>query len=276
MLIQPLRRDLTDGGAMADVTSKGDWGRRLSWLALALSVGGLASALTAAAGSGTGAWPFRIGFTILRYAFYTAIAGGLLAIVAFVIARRSGVQTGRMNLVAFLIAAAFGAYLLNHIAAARSVPAIHDATTDLADLPQFETLKVRADNLENVPDDGRPALAALDPESRWKALHREAYGDLTGLRLPRGVPETTRRAEALVRERGWQVARVDRQAGIVEATATTFFFRFKDDVAVRVRPDPDRPGGSIVDMRSISRVGGSDIGVNAARIRAFLAALQAA
>ena len=259
-----------------DTTGNGGWGRRLSWVALALSLGGLAAALIAAAGSGTGAWSFRIGFTILRYAFYAAMAGGLLSIFAFVMARRGGVHAGWLNLLAFIIAAAFGAYLMSQIATARRVPAIHDATTDLADLPQFETLKVRADNLENIPDDGRPALAALDPENRWKALHREAYGDLSGVRLPRGVAETTRRAEALVRERGWQVARVDRQAGIVEATATTFFFRFKDDVAVRVRPDPDRPGGSIVDMRSISRVGGSDIGVNAARIRAFLADLQAA
>jgi len=85
-----------------------------------------------------------------------------------------------------------------------------------------------------------------------------------------------RRAEALARDRGWVVANVDARAGIVEATATTLFFRFKDDVVVRVRPDPARPGGSVVDMRSISRVGGSDVGVNAARIRAFLADLAKA
>jgi uncharacterized protein (DUF1499 family) len=54
------------------------------------------------------------------------------------------------------------------------------------------------------------------------------------------------------------------------------FFRFKDDVVVRVRADPARPGGSIVDMRSISRVGGSDVGVNAARIRSFLVDLAKA
>ena len=88
--------------------------------------------------------------------------------------------------------------------------------------------------------------------------------------------EAVQRAEALIGKRGWRVARVDRQAGTIEATATTLFFRFKDDVVVRVRADPARPGGSIVDMRSISRVGGSDVGVNAGRIRAFLADLQAA
>ena len=260
---------------MTDTAGKGEWGRRLSWAALALSVGGVAAALIAAAGSGAGGWTFGTGFSILRYAFYAAMAGGVLAIAAFIVARSGGVRTGRMNLAAFVIAAAFGVYLMNQIATARSVPAIHDATTDLIDVPAFKTLKVRTNNLDNVPDNGRPELAALDPENRWKAIHREAYGDLRSLRLPLTVAEATRRAEALARQRGWDVARADPRAGIVEATATTLFFRFKDDVAVRVRPDPERAGGSIVDMRSISRVGGSDVGVNAARIKAFLADLQA-
>ncbi len=240
---------------MTDTTGKGDWGRRLSWVALALAVGGLAAALIAAVGSGTEAWTFRTGFSILRYAFYAAIAGGLLAIVAFFVARRGGVRTGRLNLFAILIAVTFVAYLMSHIATTRSVPAIHDATTDLADVPQFGSLTVRADNLESIPDDGRPELAALDPENRWKAIHREAYGDLRAIRLPQSPAVVVQRVEDLVRARGWEVARVDREAGIVEATATTLFFRFKDDVVMRVRPDPGRPGGSIVDMRSISRVG---------------------
>ena len=59
---------------------------------------------------------------------------------------------------------------------------------------------------------------------------------------------------------------------MLEATATSFFFRFKDDVVVRVRPAPG--GGSLVDMRSISRVGGSDVGMNAKRVRAFLGDLR--
>ena len=260
---------------MTDLTGKRDWGRRLAWVALALSGGGLAAALIAAAGTGTGAWSFRIGLTILTYAFFAAIGGGLLAIIVFVSARLRKVPAGRINLVALVIAVGFGAYLMSHIATARQVPAIHDVTTDLADMPQFQTLTVRTDNLENIPDGDRPKIAALDPESRWKAIHRQAYGDLRGLRLPLSVADTVKRAEALARTRGWEIARVDARAGVVEATDTTFFFRFKDDVVVRVRPDPVKPGGSIVDMRSISRVGVSDIGVNAQRIRAFLADLAA-
>jgi uncharacterized protein (DUF1499 family) len=92
--------------------------------------------------------------------------------------------------------------------------------------------------------------------------------------VPAGVAQTTDRAASLARSRGWAIAKVDRNAGIVEATATSRFFRFKDDVVVRVRPDPASPGSSLVDIRSISRVGGSDIGMNAKRIRAFVADLS--
>jgi len=62
-------------------------------------------------------------------------------------------------------------------------------------------------------------------------------------------------------------------SGIVEAVDTSFFFRFKDNVVVRVRPVTDT-AGSVVDMRSVSRVGVSDVGVNARRVRRFLADLQ--
>lgn len=259
---------------MAD--AKGIWALRLSWLALALSLGGVATALVAALGTGSGVWGYSAGLGALRYALYAAVAGGVLAAVAFVISRRSGIRTGRMNLLAVAVSALFVTYLGNQIAVARSVPAIHDVATDLDDLPRFAALTVRPDNLDKIPDNGRPELAAMDPESRWKALHREAYGDLRPLRLAASPAATVRRVERLARERGWTVAQVDARAGTVEATVTTLFFRFKDDVVIRVRPDPARPGGSVVDMRSISRVGGSDVGVNAARIRSFLADLAKA
>jgi len=70
-------------------------------------------------------------------------------------------------------------------------------------------------------------------------------------------------AEAL----GWEVVAADPVAGRLEATDTTFWFGFKDDIVVRIRSQPD---GSRVDVRSVSRVGRSDVGTNARRIREFL------
>ena len=58
--------------------------------------------------------------------------------------------------------------------------------------------------------------------------------------------------------------------GRIEATDTTFWFGFKDDVVVRVQPADN---GSRIDVRSESRVGKSDVGTNARRIRAYLAKL---
>lgn len=259
---------------MAEAAARGAWAGRLTGLALLLSLGGVAAALIASVGAGQGAWHFGGAFTALRYAFFAAIAGGLLAIVALLLARRGGRRglVGR-NIFAFVVALLFVGYLGNLIVTARSVPAIHDVATNLDDLPQFTTLKVREDNLEKVPDNDDARLKAMDPESRWKAIHRQAYADLRPLRLNMTVPEVIARAERLAGERGWEIAKADPQAGILEVTHTSFFFRFKDDVVLRVRPHPVK-GGAEVDMRSISRVGGSDVGMNAKRIRAFLKDLQ--
>ena len=258
---------------MAEAVRTSGWAPRLTNLALLLSIGGVAAALIAAIGSGQDLWPFRTGFTILRYAFFAAIGGGLIALVGLFLARRRlSARLVGLNLLALVIGLGFVLYLGAQIRTARTVPAIHDVSTNLDDTPQFTALKVREDNLENIPDNDDPRLKAMDPESRWKAIHRQAYSDLRTVQLQSPPAATVSRVEQLARERGWEIAKADPQAGLVEATDTTFFFRFKDDVVVRVRPGPG--GGSLVDMRSISRVGGSDVGVNAERVRAFLADLQ--
>jgi len=70
-----------------------------------------------------------------------------------------------------------------------------------------------------------------------------------------------------VHAEGWDLVSADSSAGRIEATATTAWFGFKDDVVVRIRSEGT---GSRVDVRSLSRVGGSDVGTNARRIREFL------
>ena len=243
-------------------------------IALLLSLGAIAAALIAAIGTASGAWNFRSGLGALRYCFFAAAGGALVAVIALFLARRE--RQSRLvwaNLIALVAALGFLLYLGSKVRTARSVPPIHDISTNLDDVPQFSRLRVRADNLEKVPDMDKPELKAMEPEARWKAVHRLAYGDIGTVRVPMSIEDTIRRAEALARERGWAIARSDAAAGIFEATETSFFFRFKDDVIVRARPAPD--GGSLVDMRSISRVGASDVGVNAKRVRAFLADLQA-
>jgi hypothetical protein len=254
-------------GIMAE--SNRDWTRLVTRAAVLLGIGAVLAALVSALGSAAGTWGFGTGLKALRYLFFAAAAGGLLGLIGLVLARRRA-KLMLANLLALVVALGFVLYLGNLVRIAKSVPAIHDVATDLDDLPQFARLKVRADNLENVPDEGKPELKALAPEERWKAIHRAHYGDLRTVRLAAPPAEAARRAAALARERGWEVAVAEGDR--VEATHTSTFFRFKDDVVVRIRPAPG--GGSHIDMRSISRVGGSDVGMNARRVRAFLADIQ--
>ncbi|HEV2747603.1 MAG TPA: DUF1499 domain-containing protein [Allosphingosinicella sp.] len=259
---------------MAEALRKRRLAQKLTWTAVILSLGGLAVALAAAVGTGQEAWHYRTGLSVLRYAWFASLAGGLVALVALLTVRRSRFHGfTRLNLLALAVALAFGLYLGNMVRTARAVPAIHDVATNVEDVPKFYRLRVRDDNMANVPDLGRPELARMPPRERWQAVHREAYGDLKSIRVPWSVAETIERAERLARERGWEIVTADRGMGIMEAVETSLFFRFKDNVLVRARPVSDG-GGSIVDMRSISRVGASDVGVNAKRVRAFLRDLQ--
>lgn len=246
----------------------------LARLALLLSGGGLLAAIIGAVGTGSGSFGFKIGLLLLVVGFLASSVGGLVAIIAFARGRSSGAANRRTTLIALAIALVFGGYFIAQLSTAMSVPPIHDVATDLADVPQFTTLPVRADNLANIPSGGDAALAAMPPAARWQAIHRKAYGDITTLHLPLDTAKAMDRATRLVQARGWAIAKVDAASGTIEATDTSLFFRFKDDVIVRIRPDLSPAGGASLDMRSVSRVGESDIGVNAKRIRAFLADMK--
>jgi hypothetical protein len=113
---------------------------------------------------------------------------------------------------------------------------------------------------------------ALEYREDVATEQRAGYPDLGPVFLAEPTAQAYQRAVALVRERGWDIVAADEPGRRIEATDTTFWFGFKDDVAIRVSALPD--GGSRVDVRSVSRVGRSDVGTNARRIRAFLEDLE--
>ncbi len=84
-------------------------------------------------------------------------------------------------------------------------------------------------------------------------------------------PEAFRRAEEIARGMGWEIVASVPREGRIEATDTTFWYGFKDDIVIRIEPEAS---ASRIDVRSVSRVGKSDVGKNAARIRAFMARLR--
>jgi uncharacterized protein (DUF1499 family) len=243
-------------------TSRWNW---LSWLALA--VAGCAIALLGLAGPGYRLGWFALGTALQRmltWAAYAGIAAGVLAVLALVLTGRRGSGRGRA---AALIALAVGIGSLyvpwQWQRQARRVPPIHDITTDTVAPPGFvEVAAVRRE---------QRATNGLDYSDTVAAQQLAGYPDLAPAFLAAAPDEAYRRALDLVRARGWEVVASDEAGRRIEATDTTFWFGFKDDVAIRVSAVPD--GSSRVDLRSVSRVGRSDVGTNAARIRAFLADL---
>lgn len=238
----------------------------VSWLTvigLLLSLGGALLLLAAPLGYRWGLIPLRTALLgMLGWAAYAGIAGGLLSILALAltsIQRRRGLGMALAGVVLGLIAAGVP-YLQQR--SARGFPPIHDITTDTQEPPLFvDVLPLRADAPNSVEYGGE----------KIAAQQRQGYPDLTTLRLPAPPAEVFDRSVNAVRSLGWDLVAANPQEGRVEATDTTFWFGFKDDVVVRIRPDG---GGSRVDVRSVSRVGGGDVGANAARIEAFLNELR--
>lgn len=142
-------------------------------------------------------------------------------------------------------------------------PVINDITTDLDDPPRLTVLRA-------VP---RFAGADLSWPPRFGAAQRRAYPDLGPLHLDMPPEEALATVVAVARAQPrWVISRIDARTFEVEGVARTRWWRFVDDFSIRVRPEGQ---GSRVDMRSRSRIGRSDLGENARRIRSFWRALRA-
>ncbi|HUP96682.1 MAG TPA: DUF1499 domain-containing protein [Usitatibacter sp.] len=232
--------------------------------ALVLLAASLGLLLVAGAGPLTrgGVVRWELAFTIVKWGFFlgvAAAAGALILLVLLAVPRFRARPW--VPVVALCVALAAAAPPLIILGRAESAPPIHDITTDTADPPAFVGLLEERRRSPNGFTYGGEAIAEQQ---------RKAYGDIKPLVMKVPPREATQRAIDAARSLGWEVVSSDAASGRVEATDTTMWFGFKDDVIVRVRAEGE---GSRVDVRSVSRVGGSDLGANAARIRSFLAKL---
>ncbi len=245
------------------------WG----YIVLAAGLGALISGLVSAVGTGWGFWEYTSGLKGVAGAFLLGLGAILIGAVQGWRTRKAINPPPRARRwVGMVVALLYVGWVGTFLMAALTVPAIHDVSTDLADPPAFQTLTLRADNLDNIPGADDKDMKGLTPLQRWALVHQKAYGDIRSVRSNEPVPMVIAKAERLAKARGWDVAISLPEEGRLEATATSAFFRFKDDVVLRVRPS-ETGEGSIVDMRSVSRVGISDLGMNAKRVRSFLADL---
>lgn len=207
--------------------------------------------------------PLGMAFSLLRFAAYIGLAAIAVAagVTAWQVKRgtRWTAAIAALGVAAGLVAVAIPFTWQRR---AQRLPVIHDISTDLENPPVFvAAVALRAD-----------APNGLERGADVTQQQRQGYPDLAPLTLAEPSGQVLARARATAERLGWEIVNVDERAGLIEATDTTRWFGFVDDVAVRITP---WGAGTRVDVRSVSRVGRSDVGTNADRIRAFLEALQA-
>lgn len=208
--------------------------------------------------------PKLMGLNFMFGGAFLAIIGTIIGLIAVVMNLRNKGGMMKAALIGLLLSGGHAGFMASRAVIASKVPGIHDVTTDLQNPPNFVKIKLGADNLRGVTS-----------VEHWRELHSKAYHSLNPLISRKAVAAVIADAERLAKERGWEIVNVDPEKGVLEATASVSMIKFKDDVVLRVVPGADGTG-TVVDMRSVSRVGISDLGVNAKRIKEFLTALSKA
>jgi len=273
-------------------------GRRgkFSAFALIFSVFGVLWFAAAALGSKYGLWDWQFGLLKMTMTWGPFVAFGALglSLIAFIAALVKAPRKRPLMLAigALLVSGLLAGRLAGLAASGQGVPPIHDIQTDWGDAVVFSDALMAARGAESNPvrygEDAflSPAeskrfggqLIADIQEAAECAYHDEdvcedsetpkPYKPLEPLLIAAPRTQVFEAASRIAEQRGWDIVTRDADAGVLEATHTSGWWGFKDDVAIRIR---EAEGNTTrIDMRSVSRVGRSDLGANARRISAFL------
>ena len=204
----------------------------------------------------SGQW--QLGLPLYAIACFGSV---LLLILAIVLLLRSRFTPWRKDILLRALFALPGAALLLALTSGGNHPMIHDISTDTADPPTFTVALQSAGQSPTL-------LKSIKSVIRQQ---EEAYPDLQTLVSPLSTDEAYNRALQVATNLGWDIYHQDSNTGVIEAVDTTSIMGFKDDIVIRVRSSAQ---GTLLDLRSVSRVGEGDLGANAKRIRAFRDAFQ--
>ena len=213
-----------------------------------------------------GWWSYGLSLlTFLPYAGYAAIAGGIISGLALIFGRGALGRRGIAMATFGIVVAAGTAYVPWHWNNVRGMyPPINDITTDFVTPPTYSAAVMSA----RAAEDSVPVAYS----AQTAAAQKKAYPDIAPAILPLSPSMAFAKALDAAKAEGWTIVDADSGTGIIEARQSTFWFGFTDDIVIRVAKDED---GSRVDIRSHSRHGRGDFGVNAKRVRAYLAKLRA-
>lgn len=232
------------------------------------------------------AWQMGLGVLIVKWGPRVIIAALVIAVIALIFSLANRPRRGWVSaVIAVMIPALAFGYLGWVRGQSEDIPPIHDISTDGVNPPTYSaTLMAARETVPNV----NPVVSLTAPMSTLEKYRGPRFADmadqtLTGITLKSypgirpltvtAAPDDAFKAALVEAERrGWTIVTQSPETGTLEATAETFWFGFKDDVAIRVSA---ADAGSVIDMRSTSRVGLSDLGANAARIESYLKALDA-
>ena len=239
---------------------------RIALLGFGVAILAVVVMMAAALGYRLGLW--SVGFALLtltEYAAYAAFAGGAISLIGLGRSLPGNVPGMALSVIGVVVGGYSCHTIYQQWITVKSVPFIHDITTDTVNPPAFIAV-VAAREAEGA----NPHDYAGEPLARQQEC---GYPDLTSL-LAEADPATAYdRALEVAESMDWEIVAADRALGRIEATDTSTWYGFRDDIVVRVLAADD-DAGSRVDVRSLSRVGRSDVGINAARIRAYLDALD--
>jgi hypothetical protein len=237
-------------------------GNRLVVFGMIVALGAAAAMIFSGLGYRLDLYHFRVGFTILRWAFWFAVAALVLCVAGFAITR----DKSRGTIVAAIIGVVVGAVAVyipwNWKQTLDAHPYIHDISTDTSNPPEFvAAAKLRKPGDHPVAYDGTEVAD----------LQHKAYPDLATLTTAAPADKVFAAAKTTIASMGMQLADTDPSQGRIEANQKSLLYGFTDDMVVRIIPGAD---GTRVDVRSKSRVGRSDLGQNTKRIRLFLQKLK--
>jgi uncharacterized protein (DUF1499 family) len=209
-------------------------------------------------------WHWRLSFQMVGWAQDLAAAAAVVALLGVIFARAGIGRAGQM-LAALLVLVGIGFVVVPWGSAQMRgpKPPINDITTDTENPPPIVAALPARD-----AEQARPAAYGGAAVARQQ---QAAYPDIAPVTLAVPPAQGFARALATANSFGWTILTSNAGSGLIEATDTTRYFAFTDDIVIRVTPDG---AGSRIDIRSHSRQGGGDFGVNAARVRKYLAALK--
>lgn len=227
--------------------------------ALTLACAAVILLLAAGPGSHTGLWHFRTGFTVIRYGAWLGLTSAIFGCAALAFSFRKHLwKTIAISSLAIIIGVTAFAIPYSWKQAAGRLPKIHDISTDTTNPPSFVAILPLRKGAPNPAEYGGTEIAAKQAQ---------AYPELKTLAINFPAEQAFVQALDAAQRMGWNIISAVPTEGRIEASDTTFWFGFTDDIVIRIRPTGN---SSLLDIRSVSRVGLSDVGTNARRIRQFI------